>query len=276
MASKNTTNKKGNKGTSQLPHVTNPAVICAICEENAEESLQCKVCKVSFHPSCVDISDDVFNCLQPILPIVGWVCEECVSLLTEKRNLLKKDIDGLLATVSRLEIGYAALTKQVEMQSEKPATSVKSIEHTANSTGSRPVSDDKRRFNVVISGLGETIGRADEKLAIKDLLHKAHDMQPSIASCRRIEKVTTDRPRKLLVTFVHASACDDVLALARERKLSSLPECRGVFINPDLTPDEAKAAYEARQAKKNRHANNSTPLQVNLPPLSNTNSAPVN
>jgi hypothetical protein len=58
-----------------------------------------------------------------------------------------------------------------------------------------------------------------------------------------------DRPRKLLVTFAHASSRDDVLALVRQLKLSTLPTAKEVFINPDLSLEESKAAYERRQPR---------------------------
>ena len=109
---------------------------------------------------------------------------------------------------------------------------------------------------------------SDDTQFIKDILHTALDFQPTIASCRRIGRVVPDSPRKLLVSFAHASVLDNVLALTREKKLSTITESRGIYLNPDLSPSDSKAAYEARQSKKNQRNDNTAPLQVKLPPLS--------
>jgi hypothetical protein len=87
-------------------------------------------------------------------------------------------------------------------------------------------------------------------VAINNILHGALNIQPIISSCKRVGKIIPDRSRKLLVTFAHASSRDDVLALARQLKLSTLPTAKDVFINSDLSPEESKAAYDRRQAKK--------------------------
>lgn len=225
--------------------------VCSICEENSDESLQCKVCKCHFHPSCVDMSDDVFNKLLPILPTVGWVCEECVGLLTVKRNTLKKEIAGLQTTVSRMETEFLVLVNRVNELSTKVEMREKPLSQPViNATPARQTYDDKRRFNVMVSGLVESTDKQDDKQTIKELLHTTLELQPTIVSCRRVGKTVPDRPRKLLVSFAHASARDDVLALAKEKKLSLLPASKGIFINPDLSPAEAKAAYEARQARR--------------------------
>ncbi len=54
--------------------------------------------------------------------------------------------------------------------------------------------------------------------------------------------------------------------MAKRVKLASLPATKGVYVNPDLTREEAKAAFETRQAKKN---NNPAIHPVNNPAASN-------
>jgi hypothetical protein len=64
------------------------------------------------------------------------------------------------------------------------------------------------------------------------------------------EKLYLTDDASCCVSFAHASARNDVLALATEKKLLLLPASEGIYINPDLFPAEVKAAYEARQARK--------------------------
>jgi hypothetical protein len=197
------------------------------------------------------MSDDVFNKLLPILPTIGWVCEDCVGLLTVKRNTLKKEIASLQTTVSRMETEFLVLVNRVNELSTKVEIPEKPLSQLViNTTPARQTYDDKCRFKVMVSGLVESTDKQDDKQTIKELLHTTLELQPTIVSCRRVGKTMPDSPRKLLVSFAHASARDDVLALAKEKKLSLLPASKGIFINPDLSPAEAKAAYEARQARR--------------------------
>jgi len=84
---------------------------CAVCDEAVSVSsvLKCKTCDCSYHPPCVDIDDDIFEVLHPILPVVGWVCPNCVSHISEKRKSVDKDIQSLTDAVRKLEENHRVL-----------------------------------------------------------------------------------------------------------------------------------------------------------------------
>ena len=131
--------------------------------------------------------------------------------------------------------------------------------------------------SVVVMGLAEDKTH-DDLNKIQNLLRDCLKLQPLITGCRRLGKSIPGRSRKLLVTFKNLSARDDVLALAKQMKLSSLPSAQNVYINPDWSREKARAAYEARTARRQQQAlphttdepeTFSSPLTVNLPPLDN-------
>ena len=132
--------------------------------------------------------------------------------------------------------------------------------------------DEVRKFSVVVVGLVEDNTQNDLN-KIQNLLQDCLKLQPLITGCRRLGKSTPGRSRKLLVTFTNVSARDDVLAFAKQMKLSSLSSAQNVYINPDWSREEARAAYEARTARRQQqailHATDeletfSSPLKVNL------------
>lgn len=269
-------NKKGRKGAGASPVRQQPvaaAIVCAECDTGSGDFLTCKVCNDHFHPACVDISDDVYTAMVPILPKIGWVCNECVSLLSSTRTSMKKDIESMRSIIEKQDSILTTLTTKLEALTTRVEGLVKSsaspeIKATSmlTSNGKQPLNDN-RRFNVIVSGLKES---SDDKVIVNNILRGALNIQPIISSCKRVGKVIPDRPRKLLVTFAHASSRDDVLALARQLKLSTLPTAKDVFINPDLSPEESKAAYEMRQAKKRNspldgtHASLAATTSVNI------------
>ena len=100
--------------------------------------------------------------------------------------------------------------------------------------------------SVVVMGLAEDKTH-DDLNKIQNLLRDCLKLQPLITGCRRLGKSIPGRSRKLLVTFKNLSARDDVLALAKQMKLSSLPSAQNVYINPDWSR-EKKPAQRTRLA----------------------------
>lgn len=77
------------------------------------------------------------------------------------------------------------------------------------------------------------------------------DIGTSILTCKRIGKQLQNRPRRLLVTLISESAADELLhraPLIRER--GSELVANSVYINRDLTPEEANEAFQRRQQRR--------------------------
>ena len=85
-------------------------------------------------------------------------------------------------------------------------------------------------------------------------------VKPSVVrhSCRRLGKPSADRPRKLLIRLHSESAAQSLLKAARElRTCDNASVAANVYINSDLSPAEAKIAFEKRQRKRERaHGSN--------------------
>ena len=113
--------KKNVNDSSSVP-VSDNGVCCGTCEELSSymSSVWCKICEVKFHPACVNISEEVFQTLLPILPVVGWVCQdqECrptnVIVNVNKRQSLQSQLDSLTITVAKLQQHLSGVEKKIE------------------------------------------------------------------------------------------------------------------------------------------------------------------
>ena len=101
---------------------------------------------------------------------------------------------------------------------------------------------NRRRRNVVVSGMTEC---DDDSKAFLDLCENNLSLKPYIIESRRIGKIRPDKPRLLLVKLRTEESAKEILKTSRQLKQSS--DSQRIYINRDLSPEEAKLAYERRQ-----------------------------
>ena len=105
----------------------------------------------------------------------------------------------------------------------------------------------RRANNVILSGLPPS-DSTDDRTLVSQLLETELQSKPGIRGCKRLGLNSTgDRPRPIQITLENQDDADYLLHHARLLRRSSSQEiCDNVYINPDLTRAEAKAAYELR------------------------------
>ena len=131
---------------------------------------------------------------------------------------------------------------------------------------------DKRKCNVVITGLPEEISSAHDdstvsgsttadEIAFLKLCEENLSTKPILShlGCRRLGKPRQDdrRPRKLLVHLTSESSVSALLSEAKKlRHSDDSVVASNVYINPDLSPAELQLAFERRQARRTRRVSN--------------------
>jgi len=117
----------------------------------------------------------------------------------------------------------------------------------------------QRGNNIVITGMPPAQSADHEIKSVIDLLTVEFawdtDLCPgvSVARCRRLGKPQEGKLQPLLVTLDTREQAEYYVKNASLLRQSTQPETRNnVFINPDLTPSEAKAAFELRQRRRLR------------------------
>ena len=115
----------------------------------------------------------------------------------------------------------------------------------------------KRKQNVVVSGLPESDHVTDEQ-AFLTLCEENFSFKPALSQvgCRRLGKTTDQRKsRKLLIHLRSEEAASSILREAKKlRKSDNRAVSSSVYINPDRSPAESKLAFEMRQQRRKRLA----------------------
>ena len=116
---------------------------------------------------------------------------------------------------------------------------------------------DRRKRNVIISGLSENeTAQQDAETVIDfagDVFHL--DLRSNIINCKRIGDITLTFPRRLLMTRNSAATVSELLLRAPKlRDIGNGYLANNVYINHDLSREEAKEAYMRRQERRERLA----------------------
>jgi len=142
---------------------------------------------------------------------------------------------------------------------------------------------DSRASNVVISGLPPNPQRSD-KDAVRSLLQSELKVVTDVKHCRRLGTQSHGRVQPLLVVLPSDDIAAQVLSLAKTLRNSANVEVRdSVYINPNLTKAEARAAYEVRCRRRERRQQQSQRpdiersdnLQPNSEPQRSSSSRPT-
>jgi hypothetical protein len=114
----------------------------------------------------------------------------------------------------------------------------------------------QRASNIVISGLPTS---DNDIKTVTELLRSEFEWDSSnwsgvnVIGCRRIGRCQENKIQPLLVTFSDSHQSDYFIKNAKILRGSSDDTVQSsVFINPDLTPSEARAAYELRLLRRQR------------------------
>ena len=111
---------------------------------------------------------------------------------------------------------------------------------------------DRRKQNVIISGLQESAQRSDEE-QLRDLCSSELGLQLNVAhpGTRRLGTSNSNKPRRLLVPVSSEEQARELLSRSKNlRKSTNTYTATNIYINPDLSPEDAKAAFERRQLRR--------------------------
>ena len=271
-------------------------MVCSQCmlptDDGNSRFIKCDACLSAFHQHCTNMSIRVFDTFMKIKLDVGWVCADC-------RDILRVRGENLQSTMVTLSEEVAAVKCQLSDVKEQLFTVVsahsknqvsKSVVAADDASASRqsdssPSPDqansvqdpkiskvvhrilhdiDKRKRNVVVTGLPEDPGRDDCSEFLK--LCETHlSSKPYVVRCERLGRIVDSRPRRLLVRLSSDTSATELLRSAPLLRRTPDTSVNNVYINPDLTPTEAKLAFEARQRRRQRHAQPRTAAITTVP-----------
>jgi len=122
---------------------------------------------------------------------------------------------------------------------------------------------ERRKQNVIITGLQESTANSVEECKKQDmesfvkLCEYYLPIKPTVSTCIRIGKKHDNRPRRLLVRLSSDSTVKNMLTSAKLlRNCDDDYIAQNVFINPDLSPTDAKLEFEKRQRRREARSRN--------------------
>ena len=120
---------------------------------------------------------------------------------------------------------------------------------------------ERRRRNVIVSGL-EPDERFNDVTLFDNICDTFLDIDISgeinASLTRRLPSNKAVKP--LLVVFKREETAAEILRVARSLRDATSPRVASVFINADLTPTEAKLAFEERERRRARNIARSLPI----------------
>jgi len=260
---------------------TNDCIQCVFCKNNYDQACSglsfdvfdtmrtinlqagwvCRQCRTNFNgmQSALSRANEE---IADMRVSIAWLYEEITLLKNHQcHSSVGIPINDDLSHASQVRITSNNVLSDVRQVVDEP---VGQSLATNNVTGDlkyeihKTIHDiNRRKCNVVISGLPECIDDSVSDEAIfTQFCEENLTVKPSLAKagCRRLGRVRVPdgQPRRLLVHLKTEDSAVALLSSGRLLRQSSNPQVKAVYINPDLSPAEAKLAYENRQRRRER------------------------
>ena len=232
---------------SQLPTLNNSSqldvdgviVCCHSCQKNES------------------ITESLKSELKQLKETVKYLSSQ-VEALTSSLGLMH--IDSTKSSLSELSQAptsndrtAAAATRSYASVAAVSTSTIRDVHRSIVSVVYKDQEDKKKRANnIVVSGM-IVDEQFEDKAVVAGMICHEFDRQVTVKSCRRLGRPAIGKVPNLLVSLSSAEDASYLVSNAKLLRRSQNEFVRKqIFINADLTPAEAKAAYELRCARRQR------------------------
>ena len=256
-------------------------------DSSTDSSIQCSRCNHYYHLHCCGVPADVHSIATKMFKLLGWTCEACRLIDHDTIRSLQREIETIRTELNNLKQGHqndrsnsggsnqvecvptgvppnktysTAAASGLNLRNAAGTHSAGLASPTTNVSKSEVVSMvlgsikeiNKRKRNVIITGLHEDPRKTDSTIAAEFFEHFFPSIKPHILSTVRLGKtIGSNTVRRLLVRFSSDHDANSILSSAKVLRNALDGHVRSnVFINADLTKEESKLAYEKRVNKR--------------------------
>ena len=165
-------------------------------------------------------------------------------------DYIKNTLDDIQSELSTIKSSVLAKKPVVSWPSLEKSTKT----HIVAAVHADFENSQRRKSNVIVHGLHSSDDVDDIELFLslcEDYLH----VKPCVVreKCRRLGKHMPGKIQPLLIALTNESAASDLPHDAKRlRRCGDQYTEKHVFINPDLTPAQARLAYERRERRRER------------------------
>ena len=201
--------------------------------------------------------------LISIVDVTGWVCQSCRERARDvptNQNLHNDviEFDYIKNTLNDIQSELSTIKASVLVKKPVtwPSLEKSTKTHIVAAVHADFENSQRRKSNFIVHGLHSSDDIDDIELFLslcEDYLH----VKPCVVreKCRRLGKPMPGKIQPLLIVLTNESATNDLLHDAKRlRRCGDQYTEQHVFVNPDLTPAQARVAYERRQRRRERRA----------------------
>lgn len=263
---------------------TAPSNQCVLCQSVGDVTsvIQCDTCTHLYHLECCQISTNDFAVIRTVIGLLGWTCRACRFDTAKEIRKLRDDLADLQSKLTIVTLSHnetpsvvSQALPSLDNTGSYPPLSVESATVQTSVTGiiknndrnvsyaevvtivNKSVRDvNLRKRNVIVTGLKEWEDWSDEDI-FAQLCEDHLNMKPRLSykGTRRLGGENSSKPRRLLVHLESEAAAAEVLQYARYLRGSNDEYVsRNIYINADLSKDEAKRAFDRRQERRRSEA----------------------
>ena len=190
--------------------------------------------------------------------VVPGIIKAVIQETIKEKNFTKTFADVVKAKQEEFT-AQASKTIEKSMDSAIKNNQQKIIEKTSVKQDADNIAREKRRRNVIFSGVTESGLLSAEARASSDMNKIEKMVQPNedglIVSCHRAGKKVDDRPRLLIVTMESPDLAQTMHCYGSGRKFTTSSGSE-IWCNPDLIKADRIANFNARKLQRERREQN--------------------
>lgn len=266
--------------------------------------IRCESCDQVFHLKCCGVIEKDNEIVTNLIDLLGWTCKACREQTLEELDQLRVELAAVDSKLQTLMTQLnkrntpqlnSLLTTAVttsssssdssslpgamvvdggesgdtnELSDVRPAAKTTAMDYSAVvRIVNRSVKNaGERRKNIIVSGMKETASNKEADMFIETCrMHMGLCIDKArIKATKRLGKEGVN-PRKCLVRFDSDQLTSDILSKAKLlRSATDKYTAKYIYLNPDLSKEEAKMAYDKRQERRNKASNPSKTSSTNV------------
>jgi hypothetical protein len=233
--------------------------LCPVCCAAVTDGLQCDICASYLHGCCADLDDSTVRIMFALLPKTGWVCPSCRLSVRLQLQKIQSGQATLLEEVARLRSSLDTLSAEVIALKSSPSPpsgasgSAIFVGEVKTIVANDSIDRRRRARNLVVSGLAPGSSLRDDINAFVSICAQHFSVVPTV-DVSKSKRLGIPVPGKIQHLLVVCSSDVEVVTIIGEAKRlrtsSSSAVADKIFVNRDLSPTEAKIAYEARTRRR--------------------------
>ena len=248
---------------------------CRKTVRSSQKSLQCDLCEVRYHSSCLKIDNSLIQIYTDVNTVVPWTCDACKQsihvLRTENKRLtgengeLKQLNKTLVERMNAIEnqIGLVKNEIKQELLLELRRNEINEPPIDFEQQISMAIREEKQKerklMNLCVSGLPSSDLNSNDVSTFADICQQylgiaSSEIKAGVSQTLRVGNASENKPKLLILTFKTLDLKKKVLINSYKLKDFVTSSNMKVFVSPDYTPKQQEENRKLVEEMKMRRA----------------------